>query len=386
VTIGNVLWNIVSRPVSIVLFGLVASRSHLDYGLLAQALTLLAAYKLCSLASMSLGFQLTRLIQCKSSFRRLEGRIGDFVVTKRADAIFSQFQELFSSKDRAKHQARAMYPGEDFGPNIVFVRPTNSNRKDRLLPPQAYPNFMEESLIIASIRDKDLKSDPPLRFLLCHEIEHCTPDAFRLEAEPYRMVALLIVTGCAFLVGARSDILGIIYCGFYLLLLVFEAKILIPAQLEARTDLRALARLNETDLKAITAIRDREYRQRLAERDGPFFHRWLRRGTLSVFIQSMILRTANALNTLKLPFDVASRRGRGFEQLGNRSLFGAALAFPLAALIYLVAATTSDVLWASAFSYLLAAPVLYMAGAAIGVEAQRYRDQRKDLLDRMTTD
>jgi hypothetical protein len=244
VAVGNILWIFAGRPVYLIVFGLLATRS-MGFGVLTETVVLLAAYRLCSLASSLLGHQLTRLKQCKSSFERLDGRTAEFVVTRGADEILKRFESAFSPKDRAKRQARALYPNTDFGRNIVFLRPADSNRKDRLRPPQAYPNPFEESLIVAAIRKRDLHTDPMLVFLLCHEIEHCTPDAFRLEAESCRLLIVSLITACAFAIGVRANMFAILCCVIYLLLLTFEAMVLIPAQLEARTDLRALARLEK---------------------------------------------------------------------------------------------------------------------------------------------
>ena len=284
-----------------------------------------------------------------------------------------------------------MYPNEDFGADVVLVSPTSSNKRDRLLPPQAYPNFMEESLVLASVQKNKFESDPFLLFLLYHEIEHCTIPAVRLEAEPYRLLILATVSACAFFLAANVNSIAAVYCALYFLLLVVEANIFIPAQIEARTDLRALARLNKKDLKTVLEIRDLEYQKKLGQRDDPIFRRFFRPGTLAIFIQSCVLAGAKGMGESEERWFVSGDakrppRSRGLEGLGNRSLFGALIAFPAASLMYMVASNTNEVQWAGAYVYFLAAPGIYVASAAIGVKAEGFRQRRKHLLDQLERD
>jgi hypothetical protein len=383
---ANALWTFVRRPVCLLIAGVIASRP-LDFYLIPLAASLLISYSWCSFTSSAIGYQLSRLRQCRLSFNRLNGHVGDFIVTNRADKILEKFAVEFLPEARAKGQANALYTTRESEPNIVFVRPTSSNKRDRLLPPQAYPDFLEESLIVASVPSTTFKNDPFLVFLLLHEIEHCTVPAFVREAQPYQAKILILVTACGVLLSVRADMLATLCCVLYFSMLFIEAHIFKPAQLEAETDLRALARLDGKDFEAVVGIRDREFREKLSKRDSPLFKRYFRPGALAMYMQSSILAALN--ESWASPdrwFKDTNAKRRAVEALGYGSAFGTLISFPAAALIYLAATRTEDVTWIGSLIYLVAASLFYVAQVIISTKAEAFYKKRKAITEQMAKD
>jgi hypothetical protein len=149
---------------------------------------------------------------------------------------------------------------------FFLLIPSPNCNAEKLRPPQAYPCYRGNSLIFISHDIPDsIKIQPMFKFLLCHEIEHCTPEGISREGSEVIGIVYSLTCAAVFVAGSHNVMMAIASCCCWIILIIWESVIDFPARLEANTDMRALSLLTANERLKVLSLLEKHWESNAAK-------------------------------------------------------------------------------------------------------------------------
>lgn len=291
-----------------------------------------------------------------------------------AQTIPREILAKFKSKIGQKIKSLIINGGPLSEVDWAFALIPNDN-VHRLRSPQAYPNHIEPSIVILPSRDYLANGISPFtKFVLYHELEHCTSHSVIFESDRINLPLQFLLT--SIFITICIPILPYILLSVLLFLLgLYYAIESVPQQCEMRTDLRALGHLSEDEIKAVLPILENNYKRRGKKNykiwQDPTSSLWqkitARKKVREAYLADMSIQSIKE-NLRYTRFIVTSG---SIASLGNRSYAGPFFALPIAVIIYIFGTNLKTIPTSAIAAYSGGSLLLLFISGLIGLNRER---------------
>jgi hypothetical protein len=278
----------------------------------------------------------------------------------------------FFAKDLSKQQV-----GFESVPNYRLLVARKTAKSETYRSPQAYPNFREESVVILPALPGGSAASAISRFLVFHEIEHVTVEGVKREHMGHSLEISFLVFFIFFSFGIDHRLVPALAAILLFFIGTVEFLLLLPAQLEAATDLRALSLLEPDEIPRVA----QELISSFTAREAAVIHekRWLTNlsARLEIPIRVGLVQSIwQASQRLRIPLNTAT------QKLASRPLSGCILALPAVTLFWKAGVTFSTYGWFSILPFALALPILFVLQGLWGAEGDVVLAEIRSLIPR----